>query len=238
VDNLAQPLEVIRANAMEDVRPDTPPLPDDLLPEMMAQALPSFEYRQNEPVRSAARDLSEAHSLVRFAEPEIPTVASAPYQLSRAQRIATRQGWADPMTLAPLANSSTLTPDLSAPESISLAPRPVRVSVDPRLKPATHITVRPATAAPSRVTPTPIATQQYAEPTSGPSSSPPPISASHSSNTAEATQKLPELSPITTTTQPARTGANGVFARGQGMPWLFHVYGDDKTGITAMMIEV
>jgi hypothetical protein len=225
---------------MEDARPDTPPLPDDLLPEMMTQALPSFEYRQNEPVPSAARDLPEARPLVRFAEPEIPTVASAPYQMSRTQRIATDQGWTDPMTLAPLAKSSTLTPDLSATASISPAARPIRVSVDPRLKPSTHSSVRPATATPSRVTPTPIATQQYAEPTSGPSSSPPPTSASRSSNTAEATQKQPDVSPTIPTLQSksARTGANGVFARGQGMPWLFHVYGNDKTGITAMTIKV
>ena len=235
---------------MEDIRPDTPPIPANPLPEIHMEQLPSFEYRQTEPVPSTTRKFPEVRSLTDHWKPEIPTVVSAPYQMSRVQHIAVQQGRPHSINSAPLPKSPAFVPDLSTLASITPAKLPVKVSVDPRIKPARSGSARPSAAAPPQVTPAPasrprvppipITTQQNPEPTSRPSSSPPPTSASDSSNTAKATQEQPEVSPTIPTLQSksARTGANGVFARGQGMPWLFHVYGDDKTGITGMMIEV
>jgi hypothetical protein len=214
------------------------------------EQLPSFEYRQSEPVRSTTPKVPEVRSLTDHWKPEVPTVVSAPPEMSKARRIAVQQGWSDATNSAPLPKPPAVVPNLSTSASIVPARLPVKVSVDPRLKPARCGSARPPIAAPLRVTPAPastppvapipITTQQNAEPMSGPPSSPPPTSASYSSNTPEVAQDLPEVSLTTVTlhSSPARTGVNGVFARGQGMPWLFHVFGDDKTGITAIMIEV
>jgi hypothetical protein len=235
---------------MEDIRPDTLPIPTNPLPDILTEQLPSFEYRQSESVSSTTRKLPKVRPLTDHWAPEIPAVVSAPPEMSKARRIAVQQGWTDCMNPAALQKPPAMVPDLSTSASITPARLPVKVSVDPRLKPATRLSALPWAAVPPQVTPAPastppvapipITTQHNAEPISAPASSPPPTSASESSNTAEATQKLPEVSPITTTTRshPARTGVNGVFARGQDMPWLFHVYGDNKTGMAAMMIQV
>ena len=236
---------------MEDIRPVTPPIPEDPLPEMLSDELPSFEYRQTEPVPSTTRKLPEVRPLVEHWEPVVPTVVSAPQEMSKARRIALQQGWTDSVDSASLPKPPALVPDHSTSASITSARLPVKVSVDPRLEklptygsarpPATTSPLMtPAPASPPRVAAIPITTQQHAEPAPRPSSSPPQTSAPDSSNTAAAPQGNPKATPITPTLQshPARTGVNGVFARGQGMPWLFHVYGDDKTGITAMMIKV
>jgi hypothetical protein len=238
---------------MEDIRPDTPPIPANPLPEIHMEPLPSFEYRQTEPVPSITRKVLEVRSLTDHWKPEIPTVVSAPQEISKVRRIAMQQGWTDSINSAPVPKAPALVPALSTSASITPAKLPVKVSVDPRLQlsarplatasrplatPSPRPTLAPALS--SRVTPIPITIQQHAEPTPRSSSSPPQTIAPDSSKTAEATQELPDIKPATPTLQSksARTGDNGVFARGQGMPWLFHVYGDDKMGITAMMIEV
>jgi hypothetical protein len=236
---------------MEAIRPDTPPIPANPLPDIPMEQLPSFEYRQSEPVPSTTQKLPEVRSLTDDWKPEVPTVVSAPLEMSKARRIALQQGWTDSRNSAAPPKLPALVPDLSTSVSITSARLPVKVSVDPRLKnlpvcesgrsPAeTPSRVTPAPASTPSVAPIPITTQHNAAPISGPAFSPPPTSEPVSSQTAEATQNIPEVSPISTTTHshPARTGAKGVFARGQDMPWLFHVYGDDKTGIAAMMIEV
>jgi len=236
---------------MEDIRPATPPIPEDPLPEMLMDELPSFEYRQSEAVSSTTRKLPEVRSQIDQWEPEVPSVISAPQEMSKARRIALQQGWTDSIDSAPLPKPPAPVPDLSTSASMIPARLPVKVSVDPRLKKLpTCGNARPTAVAPPRATPAPaltldvaqmpITTQQHAEPAPRPRSNPSQSSAPDSSNTAEATQEVPEVSPTTPTLQSksARTGVNGVFARGQGMPWLFHVYGDDKTGMTAMIIEV
>ena len=209
---------------MEDIRPDTPPIPANSLPEIHMEQLPSFEYRQSEPVPSTTRKVPEVRSTDHW-KPEVPTVVSAPQEISRARRTALNQGWTDSINsaqLPKLPNPPALVPDLSTLASITPAKLPVKVSVDPRLK---NLPVcgsdRPSAAAPPRVTPAPastlpvasipITTQHNPEPISGPAFSPPPTSEPDSSQTAGATQKIPEVSPIPATTHshPARTGAKG-----------------------------
>jgi hypothetical protein len=238
---------------MEDIRPDTPPIPANSLPDILMEQLPSFEYRQSEPVPSTTRKVPEVRAPIDHWKPEVPTVVSAPHKMSKARSIAVQQGWSSPMASAPVPKLPAVVPDLSTSASIPPVRLPVKVSVDPRLQlsarplatasrplatPSPRPTLAPALS--SRVTPIPITVQQHAEPTPRSSSSPPQTIAPDSSKTAEATQELPDVKPATPTlhSKSARTGDNGVFARGQGMPWLFHVYGDDKTGITGMMIEV
>jgi hypothetical protein len=225
---------------MDDIRPDTPPLPNHLLPDMSTQELPSFEYRQSETVPSATPEIPKTRLLVNHPESATPVVVSAPHEMSTVRRIALQQGWMEPLTSATIPRHPAPAANLIASASIPPAPSSVRVSVDPRLQSPAYGSARSPAAPSPRLTPIPITMQQIAEPTSEPSPSPPPTSEPTPSNTAEADQELPEAAPTTPMVQsnPARTGVNGVFARGQHMPWLFHVYGDDRTGMTAMMIEV
>ena len=206
----------------------------------MTQDLPNFESRGNEPVRSASRELPAKPPLVDHWEPVAPTVVSAPHAMSTAHRIALQQGWTEPMIPDALSKASTMTPNDPASTSSPPASVPVKISVDPRRTPSPHVTTRQTAVSSPRLTPAPVTAQQNAKPAEDPSSSPSPSTTSGLSNTTPANPEVPGASPSRPTIQssPARTRANGVFARGQGMPWLFHVHGNDKTGITAMMIEV
>ena len=150
---------------MEDIRPVTPPIPEDPLPEMLSDELPSFEYRQTEPVPSTTRKLPEVRPLVEHWEPVVPTVVSAPQEMSKARRIALQQGWTDSITSAPLPNPPAPATNLSTSASIIPAKLPGKVSVDPRLKKLpTCVTARPPTVAPPRATPAPALTRRGTDP--------------------------------------------------------------------------
>lgn len=203
---------VAAVEAVDYKRPDTPPLPDDPpLHDSMTQELPSFEYRTSQPVRSSSREIPGWFLATRPETQSQPSASSADTVAEDLQRKLSNTSRNEPReTCTPSTASATLSDRSPGPRAAD----PALMSVDP-----THQDVQLLGAF---------------EACGGQSGTP------ASTTTLQETQDLTRASSVHSVypINPPRQGADGVFARDQVMPWLFHVLEPEKNGMSIMMIEV
>jgi hypothetical protein len=229
-----------------------PPVPASALPEILSQALPSFEYQPSEPARPAALlledipvsakqsrqplpiDIGQGRTEVRPFTPAL-IAETDQFEASTTQRLVPAQTWTPPVSKAtPL--TTFMAPEASVMSSVqSLA----RMSVDPQLSRSAAISDELVTA-PLRMATTVNAISRQRVQTGCPAKTVPVSNETYQYVVNKSTQPLsrPEIIPQVQAADSSRLNPTGVFARDQVMPWTFHVLNGDRQRLAVMSIEV